>query len=61
MFFECHIMILNILLLMYSVLSNIDDNTGVWCNGSTTDFGSVSRGSNPLTPTCFCVGLYLQL
>lgn len=46
---------------MYSVLSNIDDNTGVWCNGSTTDFGSVSRGSNPLTPTYFCVGLYLQL
>ena len=23
----------------------------VWCNGSTTDFGSVCRGSNPLTST----------
>ena len=24
---------------------------GVWCNGSTTDSGSVSEGSNPSTPT----------
>ena len=23
----------------------------VWCNGSTTDFGSVCSGSNPLTST----------
>ena len=23
----------------------------VWCNGSTTDFGSVSPGSNPSTST----------
>ena len=23
----------------------------VWCNGSTTDFGSVCGGSNPLTAT----------
>lgn len=28
----------------------------VWCNGSTTDFGSVSGGSNPptLTNTACC-------
>ena len=24
---------------------------GLWCNGSTTDFGSVSFGSNPDNPT----------
>ena len=24
---------------------------GAWCNGSTTDFGSVSLGSNPDVPT----------
>ena len=24
---------------------------GVWCNGSTTDSGSISEGSNPSTPT----------
>ena len=24
--------------------------TGDWCNGSTTDSGSVSKGSNPLSP-----------
>ena len=23
----------------------------IWCNGSTTDFGSVSQGSNPCIPT----------
>ena len=27
---------------------------GVWCNGNTTDFGSVIRGSNPLAPTTWC-------
>ena len=26
---------------------------GVWCNGSTTDFGSVCVGSNPTTPTIY--------
>jgi hypothetical protein len=26
---------------------------GLWCNGSTTGFGSVSIGSNPVSPT-FC-------
>ena len=26
-------------------------NTGVWCNGNTTGFGSVIIGSNPITPT----------
>lgn len=61
MFFERNIMILNMLLLMYGVLSNIDDNIGVWCNGSTTDFDSVSRGSNPLTPTCFCVSFMFTM
>ena len=25
--------------------------TGIWCNGSTTDFGSVCSGSNPDIPT----------
>ena len=25
--------------------------TGSWCNGSTTDFGSVGQGSNPCDPT----------
>ena len=24
---------------------------GLWCNGSTTDFGSVGQGSNPCSPT----------
>ena len=24
---------------------------GIWCNGSTTDFGSVCSGSNPDIPT----------
>ena len=27
--------------------------TDVWCNGSTTDFGSVSGGSNPPTLTMY--------
>lgn len=27
--------------------------TGLWCIGSTTEFGSVSRGSNPRSPTNF--------
>ena len=26
-------------------------NIGLWCNGSTTDFGSVSDGSNPSSLT----------
>ena len=26
----------------------------VWCNGSTRDFGSLCRGSNPLTSTKRC-------
>ena len=34
-----------------------------WCNGSTTDFGSVSLGSNPgwstkFTIFCFLVNLF---
>ena len=32
---------------------------GLWCNGNTTDFGSVIGGSNPPSPTSFvenCVG-----
>ena len=24
---------------------------GAWCNGSTTDFGSVGKGSTPFVPT----------
>ena len=24
--------------------------TGLWCNGSTTDFDSVGMGSNPVSP-----------
>ena len=28
-----------------------DEWIGVWCNVNTTGFGSVIRGSNPLTPT----------
>lgn len=31
--------------------------TGHWCNGSTTDFGSVSTGSNPVCPT---MGRYIK-
>ena len=30
---------------------NYHNIIGVWCNGSTTDFGSVSGGSNPPTLT----------
>ena len=31
-------------------------NTALWCNGSTTDFGSVRVGSNPTRVTyCFYV------
>ena len=26
-------------------------NTALWCNGSTTDFGSVRAGSNPTRVT----------
>lgn len=26
---------------------------GIWCNGNTTDFGSVISGSNPDVPTKF--------
>ena len=26
-------------------------NIGLWCNGSTADFGSASLGSNPGSPT----------
>ena len=26
---------------------------GVWCNGSTTGFGSVCRGSSPLIPASY--------
>lgn len=27
---------------------------GLWCNGNTTDFGSVIGGSNPPSPTSYC-------
>ena len=27
---------------------------GLWCNGSTTDFGSVWLGSSPNSPTLTC-------
>ena len=30
---------------------------GPWCNGSTTDFGSVSFGSNPDGPTILEIGV----
>lgn len=34
----------------------------VWCNGSTTDFGSVSGGSNPPTLTLlFLMKIFLIL
>ncbi len=26
-------------------------HTGEWCNGSTTEFGSVCMGSTPVSPT----------
>ena len=29
----------------------IEMGTGIWCNGNTTDFGSVFSGSNPDIPT----------
>ena len=29
----------------------IEMGTGIWCNGNTTDFGSVISGSNPDIPT----------
>ena len=29
----------------------ISANAAAWCNGSTKDFGSFSRGSNPLAAT----------
>ena len=29
------------------------DNLGIWCNGSTTDFGSVCSSSNLDVPTNF--------
>lgn len=29
------------------------DNFGIWCNGSTTDFGSVCMSSNLVVPTNF--------
>ena len=28
-------------------------NTALWCNGSTTDFGSVRVGSNPTRVTYY--------
>ena len=35
--------------------SNLSSPThiGLWCNGSTTDFGSVCLGSNPSNPTYY--------
>ncbi len=35
---------------MFVVLRSMN-NSGLWCNGSTTDFGSVCLGSNPDGPT----------
>ena len=32
----------------------------VWCNGSTTGFGSVCRGSNPRTTTFFLRNVHRQ-
>ena len=34
-----------------TVCENSYDSTVLWCNGSTTGFGSVCRGSNPLGTT----------
>ena len=31
--------------------NNFADGTEIWCNGSTWDFGSSSRGSNPRIST----------
>ena len=33
---------------------------GLWCNGSTTDFGSVGQGSNPCSPTTQCLQTGVQ-
>ena len=30
---------------------NLNSGIGLWCNGSTEDFGSSSIGSNPISPT----------
>ena len=33
----------------------------IWCNGSTTDFGSVSQGSNPCVATNISVYLIISV
>lgn len=35
----------------YICTRNKELNTGLWCNGNTTDFGSVILGSSPSRPT----------
>ena len=44
--------------LLYGGLFN---KIGVWCNGSTADFGSVYLGSNPGTPARVKVEDYFEL
>lgn len=42
-------MVLDVKLLWW--FGYLEDYIGLWYNGSTEDFGSSSRGSNPLSPT----------
>lgn len=36
---------------MYYICTRNKELTGLWCNGNTTDFGSVILGSSPSRPT----------
>ena len=41
--------------------SCLHSKTGLWCNGNTTDFGSVIMGSSPVGPTKYVVTWEKQL
>ena len=46
-------------MITFSLVYRLAPIIGLWCNGNTTDFGSVIGGSNPPSPTSFvenCVG-----
>ena len=47
----CYLCIVKINEMMAIAVKFFEMGTGIWCNGSTRDFGSLCSGSNPDIPT----------
>ena len=42
---------IKVFLFCHDITTDVCGNIALWCNGSTTDFGSVRAGSNPARVT----------